>query len=186
MCVVQIRTFPFRQDFREMRSIFSSFPGGLLPGPDVLDLENHRRLPSAAVDGILDKLNIRLESHGGRHLGHIRQFNAVFIPVHVRAVLFSPLLPEETEAQVSVIGCAFPRKGERSTSPVVAAQRTPVSVAASSLASRRGRTTPSGCCGPAAAGSLRPRRPRFSPLLVVKKGWRRYTPGPMLQKSSAT
>ena len=93
-----------------MRSIFSSFPGGLLPGPDVLDLENHRRLPSAAVDGILDKLNIRLESHGGRHLGHVRQFNAVFIPVHVRAVLFSPLLPEETEAQVSVIGCALSPK----------------------------------------------------------------------------
>ena len=44
-----------------MRSIFSSFPEGLLPGPDVLDLENHRRLPSAAVDGILDKLNIGLE-----------------------------------------------------------------------------------------------------------------------------
>ena len=83
-----------------MRSIFSSFPEGLLPGPDVLDLENHRRLAPAAVDGILDKLNIRLERHGGRHLGHIRQFNAVFIPVHVRAVLFSPLLPEETEAQV--------------------------------------------------------------------------------------
>ena len=73
-----------------MRSIFSSFPEGLLPGPDVLDLENHRRLAPAAVDGILDKLNIRLERHGGRHLGHIRQFNAVFIPVHVRAVLFSP------------------------------------------------------------------------------------------------
>ena len=161
MCVVQIRTFPFRQDFREMRSIFSSFPEGLLPGPDVLDLENHRRLPSAAVDGILDKLNIGLERHGGRHLGHVRQFNAVFIPVHVRAVLFSPLLPEETEAQVSVIGCALSPEGKEAP-----ALWWPRSVRRSAwlrhrLPSRHGRTTPGGCCGPAAAGSLRPRRPRF-------------------------
>lgn len=116
MCVVQIRTFPFRQDFREMRSIFSSFPEGFTRTRRS-DLENHRRLPSATVDGILDKLNIRLESHGGRHLGHVRQFNAVFIPVHVRAVLFSPLLPEETEAQVSVIGCALSPEGGKKHQP---------------------------------------------------------------------